>query len=327
MKKIFMTGITGLLGTNLANTLLENGYVVSAIVRNPRKYKGTRGENLHLIQMDLSGDYDTYLLHSDTVIHLAAETATNLIGCDTYKHVNTDATIRLYKKAKQQGVQQFIFISTAATIGHGNLDLLGKESHKMKKPFSQLCYAQSKWKAEQFLIERKSEMDIKILNPTFIIGPNDNKPSSGKIIRLALGRKIVFCPPGGKNFVPVRDVVQGIMQAFKYGVAGEHYLIAGENLTYSEFYRRLGHLTKEKQLLIPLPKLFLLAAGIIGELFRLCKVKTSISYINMKVLCEKNYYNNQKSKSELQLTYSSLDQAIAQAVAFFRRKNGKSFPK
>lgn len=50
MKNIFISGISGLLGTNLVNILLEQGYKVTGVIRNPDNFTGTRNENLTLLK-------------------------------------------------------------------------------------------------------------------------------------------------------------------------------------------------------------------------------------------------------------------------------------
>lgn len=319
MKRIFITGITGLLGTNLANALLDLDYEVTAIIRNPDKYIGKRTGNLNLVQMDLWGDYDQYLKETDIVVHIAAETGTHLIKYADYERTNYDATIRLFEKAKEQKVAQFIFISTANTIGYGSLKALGNETKKIQKPFTKLFYAQSKLQAEKYLLTQNKEIQIKILNPTFMIGAYDSKPSSGKIILMGLKKRIVFYPPGGKNFVPVKDVVNAIINAFHKGTSGEKYLIAGTNLSYKTFFKELRNITTQKQILIPIPKFLLLTVGSFGSFMRKLNIETSLSSSNMKTLCVKNYYTNQKSIRELNVQYSSLNNAIKEAADYLER--------
>ncbi len=318
MKKVFITGISGLLGSNLSRQLLGDNYHVKAIIRNPATYSGPQSPHLELITMDLWGDYGPHLGDVQTVVHMAAETATNLLDCHEYDLVNTQATIRLYEISKKQGVRQFIFVSTANTIGFGSLTSLGAETQSIKKPFSKLCYAQSKWKAEEYLLRHRHEVDIRILNPTFMIGPYDTKPSSGKIIRTALGKKVVFYPPGGKNFVPVKDVAKAIVQSFKFGSSGEKYLIAGENLTYGAFFRRLRKVSRDRQWLIPIPHVLLLLMGIFGDLIRSLNIRSSLSSVHMRILCTKNFYANQKSLDDLSMTYTSLDGALKEAIDYFK---------
>jgi len=320
MKKIFITGITGLLGTNLANELLDLNYEVTAIIRNPDKYIGKRTSNLNLVQMDLWGNYDHYLKETDIIVHIAAETRTHFIKYDDYKKINYDATIRLFEKAKEQKVSQFVFISTANTVGYGNSSSLGNETKEIQKPFTNLFYAQSKLNAEKYLLSQNTNIQVKILNPTFMIGAFDSKPSSGKIILMGLKKRIVFYPPGGKNFVPVKDVANAIINAFNKGSSGEKYLISGTNLSYKMFFKELRCITNQKQLLIPIPKIALLSMGFVGNILRIMRIKTSLSPTNMKTLCVKNYYSNQKSIDQLNVSYTSLNEAIKEAVVYFEQQ-------
>ncbi len=321
MKKVFITGISGLLGSNLVYELLDKGYHVQAVIRNPNKYFGKQTPNLKLIQSDLFGDFSSYLSNAEIVIHAAAETATNLLEYEDYDKINYRATIKLFEESKKQNVKQFIFISSANTIGYGSLKHLGNETFNIKYPFSDLFYAQSKLKAEKYLQENRNGIILKILNPTFMIGANDSKPSSGKIILIGLNRKFLFFPPGGKNFVAVKDVISAIINSFEFGNSGEKYLIAGENLSYHDFFLKLNSISNHKQILLPIPKIGLIVVGYFGNIIRKMKIKTSIGLTNMKVLCVNNYYSNQKSVNQLQINYTPIDDALIQAIEYFKNKN------
>ncbi len=321
VKKVFVTGISGLLGTNLANLLLVKGFILYAMIREGSRYHGKKHKNLNLIRMDLWGDYDPYLQKSDFVVHLAADTSTNKTSPRDYEMINYKATRRLFEHAQQLGVRRFIYISTANTLGFGSRSDPGTEKKPMSPLFNRLFYAQSKAQAEDFIVRASAEMEACILNPTFLIGPYDHKPSSGKIIRMAWGKKIVFYPPGGKNFVPVKDVAQAIYKSLTICNPSGNHLIAGENLTYKEFYTKLRSITHDRQVLIPLPKPLLLLLGYLGELIRKLGIKTSLSIVNMKILCIKNFYSNSKSRQVLDLEYSSVNQAIKEALTYFKAMN------
>lgn len=320
MKRVFMTGITGLLGTNLANELLLQNYQITAVARDPDKYIGNRNSNLKLIKSNLHADHTEYLENIEIVIHIAAETATNLIRYSDYEKINYGSTVLLYKSAKKQQVKQFIFISTANTIGYGSLASLGNESQKIRSPFSQLNYAKTKLKAEEYVLKNAKNMAVKILNPTFMIGPYDSKPSSGKIILMSLGKKVVFYPPGGKNFVAVKDVVSAIINSFESGNTGDKYLIAGENLSYKHFFEQLRTQQNRKQFLIPVPKFILIALGFMGSTVRFFSIQTSLSLVNTRILCANNYYCNKKSKEQLKMQYSPIENALFEAVDYFNSK-------
>src|SRR5699024_6749781 len=173
-------------------------------------------------------------------------------------------------------------------------------------------------KAENYLLTKKSSMQVSILNPTFMIGPFDSKPSSGKIILMALGKPFVFYPPGGKNFVPVKDVCQAIIKCFSLDKSKQKFLIAGENLSYKEFFIKLKEITGEQQILLPIPTIILAGIGKIGDILQFFKIPTSLHSLNMQVLRVNNFYSSEKSIKDLQLEYSSLNKAIAEAVRYFK---------
>jgi nucleoside-diphosphate-sugar epimerase len=318
MKKIFVTGINGLLGTNLTKDLLESGFIVKGLLRDITRYKGITHKNLELIQGNLFGDLTKTLDDIDCVIHIAAETRQNLTNYQHYKNINYNATVQLFHTAIRCKVKKFIFVSTVNTLGYGSLNAPGNEQSTIKPPFTNSFYAKSKLEAENHLLNLKDKIDVTIINPTFMLGAYDTKPSSGKIIMMGWPKKVIFYPPGGKNFVHVKDVSRGIINSLEKSINGERYIMANENLTYKEFFKRLNIITKQKPLMIKVPKPLLLIVGYLGDVLRLFKIKTSLSSTNMKILCINNYYSNKKSINHLNVAYQPIDNAITDAVNYFK---------
>lgn len=319
MKNIFVTGITGLLGTNLVIDLLDKNYQVKALLRNANSYIDISHPNLQLIQGSLFDNIEKHLEGIDVFIHIAAETKHNITKYHHYKEVNCEATKHLYQNCVKCGVKKFIFISTANTLGYGSFVKPGNETHPIRKPFTKSMYAQSKLEAEDFLISQTDNTETIILNPTFMLGAYDRKPSSGKIILMGWKKKVIFYPPGGKNFVNVRDVSQGIINSIQHGKNGEKYLLTNENLTYKEFFERLNKITNQNPIMLKIPKTVLIAIGYLGDLCRKLGIKTSISSTNMKILCINNYFNNAKSTTELKINYKNIDSGIWEAIDYFEK--------
>lgn len=316
---IFLTGITGLLGTNLTTHLLEKGYKVKGLVRDPSKYQGPFHQNLELIQGNLNGDLLSLISDCEIVIHAAAETGQHLIRFADYQSVNVDSTRQLFDAAIRASVKRFIFVSSTNTLGYGSLNDPGNEQKRMKFPISASLYAKSKQQAESYLLQHLDKTEIIIVNPGFMIGAYDRKPSSGRIILMGLNKKIIFYPCGGRNFVHVSDVAQGIINSMEKGKNGEKYLLVNENLTYSQFFQKLNTLTSQKPVMIKIPKSILMALGYGGDLIRLLGIKTNISSVNMRMLCIENYYSNQKSIDELGMKYLPVETAIKDAVRYFQQ--------
>ncbi|TZF98904.1 NAD-dependent epimerase/dehydratase family protein (plasmid) [Chryseobacterium panacisoli] len=317
MKKVCVTGATGLLGTNVIIKLLQNGYSVIALVRKKSGWLGEENENLKLMEADLSSDLSLLLKDVDCIIHIAAETRQNLIRYEEYRKVNYETTVNLFTCAESAGVKKFLFVSTANTLGYGNTAFRGNEKAPQLYPFTHSLYAQSKLEAEDYLLKNCNNTDIIIVNPTFMIGAYDSKPSSGKIIFWTWKKKLVFYPKGGKNFVHVEDAANGILNAVEYGKTDEKYLLANENLSYKEFFEKVNRITNQNPIMIAIPNRALSFLGLIGDGLRKLNVKTNLSSSNMKALQICNYYSNQKSIKELSVQYQSVDKAIEDAVQYF----------
>lgn len=320
MKKVFVTGITGLLGNNTVIKLIENGYFVIALVRKKGICFFKENENLTLVEGDLFSDLSKHLKDVDYVIHIAAETRQNLLLYRDYQRINCDATIHLFCESVKANVQKFLFISSANTLGFGSLEELGNEKNDQKYPFTHSFYAKSKSEAENFLLQQKKNTEVIILNPSFMIGNHDYKPSSGKIILWVWKKNMVFYPKGGKNFVHVEDAATGIVCALKKGKKGEKYLLANENLTYRDFFTKVNTVTDQQPIMIPIPDFILQFLGFLGDLLRFCRIKTNLSSVNMKALLINNYYSNQKSIDELGIKYQPIEKAIEDAVHFFKNR-------
>lgn len=105
------------------------------------------------------------------------------------------------------------------------------------------------------------------------------------------------------------------------GLHGENYLLAGENMTYASFFRRLQKNTVHHPLFVHFPTVVLLILGAFGSLLRLLGVKTALSYTNARILCVKTYYTNKKTTHELGVQFSPIDKGIQEALDWFKRND------
>jgi dihydroflavonol-4-reductase len=318
MKRVLVTGVSGLLGTNLAGELLAEGYSVRGLVRDISRYRGVRSNHLELVKGDILDDLTDVCQGCDYVVHAAAETRQDIPCYDHYRRINFTASARLFDTAVRCGVKRFIFVSTVNTLGYGSSDNPGNEDNKIKAPFSFSLYARSKLEAEKYLIENSRGTEVVIVNPSFMLGPYGTGRGPEKIISWGWRRKVIFYPPGGRNFVHVKDVSRGIIRCIDHGLNGEKYMLAHENISYLGFFRRLNKITGQDPVMIPVPGLLLVTLGYAGNILRFMGIRTSVSSVNMKILCLKNYYSNRKSVQKLKMDYLSTDEAIRDTVRYLQ---------
>ena len=214
-----------------------------------------------------------------------------------------------------------IYVSSAAVFGFGSKEHPGNESDIIKSPFSDSLYIRSKAAGQQLILNaaQNSSTDFIVVNPSFMIGAYDSKPSSGKIIQMSYGKRLVFVPPGGKNFVHVKDVAIGICNAIENGRNGECYLLANENLTYAEFFKMVEKSSGNKSFHIPIPASLLKASGFLASILCKCGMKSSFNWINANILCVGNYYTNEKAINELKMPVTPIRLAVEDAISWFTK--------
>ena len=137
----------------------------------------------------------------DSVLHVAgiAHVNSKVFKDEDYYRVNTDLTIEVAKKAKQDGVPHFIFMSSI--IVYNDSEIVDGMITKDTIPYSKNAYGDSKIKAEEGIRPLEDDnFKIAIVRPPMIYGPG----SKGNYPRLAkLARKIPIFP----NYPNIRSML------------------------------------------------------------------------------------------------------------------------
>ena len=92
-----------------------------------------------------------------------------------------------------------------------------------------------------------------IVNPSFVLGPDEPKGSSMELIRRFLLGRIPVYVAGGLNIVDVRDVAQGHLLADQKGEVGERYILAGRNFTLDRLFADLARISGRDHVPVKLP--------------------------------------------------------------------------
>jgi nucleoside-diphosphate-sugar epimerase len=310
------------LGTHVITELIGQGYPVRGMVRESRTMP-FKDPLLEIVYGDFTSPHrlSEVLCGCSALIHVAADTRQDRRKPEAYAAVNLEGTQTLVSMAEKYRLQRIILVSTANAFGYGTREKPATEAHSFCAPFTRSGYARSKWQAQEWALSRPAKHggEIIIVNPTFLIGRFDAKPSSGRIILRGYKKPIVLMPPGGKNFIAARDAAKAIVAALFQGQDRECYLLAGENMTYREFYRQLCEITGQKSWLITLPRPLLLLTGFMGTLLAYCGVPTALRYNNMRILCLHTYYDNKKAIEHLGLPQTPLKEAMTEAIGWFKK--------
>lgn len=174
MKKILITGAGSYIGTSFEkyiNEKFNNDFLVDTVDMVDGSWR----------EKDFSG-YDC-IFHVAGIAHSDNGKITKEREV-LYYSVNTDLTVETAQKAKADGVEQFIFMSSA--IVYGASAPLGKEKiiTAETQPYSENCYGDSKIRAEKGLFELADEsFKVCVLRPPMIYGKNSrgNYPILSKL--------------------------------------------------------------------------------------------------------------------------------------------------
>ena len=277
-----VTGATGLVGNNVVRMLVNRGENVRVLVRpnaRPAPHAAATGngrgaaitppllglpvDTVAAGLLDLTA-IERAVAGVTSVIHAAAIVHVGWRHLDEMRRVNVEGT-RIVARAARLAGARLVHVSSVDALG---LRADGGPADEDTSPGGMLeCpYVVTKREAEQaVLAEVDRGLDAVIVNPVYMIGPWDWKPSSGRmLLEVGAGRGL-FAPPGSNDFVDVRDVARGILAAREKGRTGRRYILGGEPLSYLDAWRVFARVTGRMQPLGVAPSAIVRMAGWCGD--------------------------------------------------------------
>lgn len=256
---LLLTGATGAIGSRLLPQLLEAGYDVRCLVRDPRRL-GPHRVDVQIALGDLAELSDPYRLRQsirgvDTVVHLAATIRDQ--PPHRLEELNGLASVRLVRAAEAAGVERFHFFSALNA-----------------SPVQRTRFFRAKALAERAVLE--SPLETTVFAPSIVYDHSDPW--------VTLLRRFSFLPvmpvsgSGNARFQPIwaEDVARCVLAALgstdKAADTGENagpsrsrrYELAGPDvLTYNEMSDLVSRLAGRPRPLVRVP-LPLVRAGLIG---------------------------------------------------------------
>ncbi|OAI88719.1 hypothetical protein AYO36_00855 [Exiguobacterium sp. KKBO11] len=176
MKRVLVTGTNGYIGNSFKEYLSKNKIDIEL------EFISVRNENWKKV------DFSKY----DSLLHLAgiAHVSKNKKYEQKYYEVNTNLSEAIAIKAKNQGVKQFILMSSI--IVYGRQKRITLES----KPKPVDFYGNSKWEAEKLITSLETkDFKVAIIRPPMVYG----KKSKGNFDKLKKLSKLTFIFPDIAN--------------------------------------------------------------------------------------------------------------------------------
>lgn len=318
--KVLVTGATGLLGSNLVRALLADGYEVVVLLRdqkaNTPTLDGLSIERKYGNINDLPS-LEEAALGVDFIVHAAAKAGLIPARSEEYWTVNYEGTKNVVEVALKYNIQRLIHISTANSFGTGDKKNLGDETFPYTHAKFGSDYMDSKRKAQEYVIDAVNQRGLKaiVINPTFMVGKYDSKPSSGKLILAIFKHQIKVKTRGGKNYVPVRDAARTVVNALTMGRVGECYIVGGYNLTYSRAFDLIGTIEGVPVPKIVIPSFIVILYGklnsLIGIIFGYTPMITE-EIAKLSIIYD--YHSSNKAEIELDHQVGPIENAMKECL-------------
>lgn len=264
--KVLVTGASGFVGGALLSRLMvEEAFTPIAVVRNAKCFRGA----CEVQSFDLCDPHSIpsmegvdVVVHSAARVHVMNEMAEDAMS--EFRKANLEGTLRLARRASEDGVRRFIFISTIKVNG---------ESSKSKHPFTADDkpapidpYSISKFEAELALHQlcNDSGMELVIIRPPLVYGRGVKANFLSMLKWLDRG---VPLPLGAihnrRSLVAVGNLVDLILVCISHPAArNEVFLVSdGADLSTTELLKELAQAMNKKARLLPIPEFFLSVAG------------------------------------------------------------------
>ncbi|MDD1713511.1 MAG: NAD-dependent epimerase/dehydratase family protein [Methanoregulaceae archaeon] len=319
--RILVTGSTGFIGAALCRALVEQGHDVRAFHRSSSNLRLLDGLPVEHSIGDLTQPetIEAALQDIEVVFHAAAWMGSNEPG--KLYAVTVEGTRTVAQAALKAGVERLVHTSSVAALGapSPNQPELLNECHTWNLRPEDWSYGYAKYLAELEIQKAVAKgLDAVIVNPTVVFGKGDIYRKSSSTVRQVAARKIGVVVEGGLNAVHLSDVVEGHLSALARGIAGERYILGGENLTILSFIQLIARVTS-----VPAPSVTL-PGGLVRTFRR--PVMLLEHFLDLPVSADLLimagryfYYDIRKAQDELLMPAPRpVEQAVADAFAWFQ---------
>jgi len=229
MKKVFITGGAGFIGSHLVETLILEGYKVKALV--PYSVDNSWGwldtinkdlkKDLEIVAGDIC-DQDTInreIKGSNIVFHLAALISIpySYVSPRSYVNTNVIGTLNLLEGIKRNSVDLFVNTSTSEVYGSSQYSPID-EKHPLN---AQSPYAATKIASDQICLSyyRSFNLPISIIRPFNTFGPRQSLRASIPTMIMQVLNNNKEIKLGSlktkRDFSYVSDTVSGFLSCIK----------------------------------------------------------------------------------------------------------------
>jgi len=322
--KAFVTGANGFIGSHLVPILVERGYEVVCLVRDPKKADGLTKAGATLAAGDVTdrASMKASMTGSNVVFHLAGWYAIGNHDKARMQAINVDGARNTLELATELGVPKIIHTSTVGVFGNTHSQIVD-ETYKVGKDDMASEYERTKWAAhyEVAVPLQQRGAPVIITQPGGVTGAGDNSPHAQTFDMFLQKMPVMFGAKSGLTLAHVDDIAEGHALTMEKGKVGESYILAGPSLTYRQTFELM-----EKISGIPAAKLWgpgWLARGMSGMMGVLegLGMHPAFSAEALETLADYTFWGTaEKAKRELGWQMRPLEDTLREVLDYRRKQ-------
>jgi len=246
--KVFITGATGFLGTNLVHLLVEQQADIYAIKRPTSNIDAFENMSINWFEADVL-DLDSLMNacpeNIDYIFHVAADTNMWSKNNDQQTKINLQGTSNMIEVALTKKAKRFIHTSSIAAYGIHQSVITESSEQLGEQCFAN--YYKTKLQSEKLvkLAVANDNLDAVILNPCHLVGSWDYHNWS-QMLTMVANDSLPGVPPGYGSFCHIKEVAKAHISAAKKGRTGENYILSGVDASFVELVSEIGVLLGKK---------------------------------------------------------------------------------
>ena len=329
MEELYIvTGAAGFLGSTIVRQLVEKNKRVRAFVLPNDKSVEYLPSNIEIVKGDLLDldslenlfkDSDKYITY---VMHIASIVTVNPDYNQLVMDVNVRGTQNIIDMSIKYNIKRLLYCSSTGAIPELKKGKISEtESFDENKVLG--CYSKSKALATKLVLSYKDLLDVVVVHPSGILGPNDYaKGETTRVLIDIINGKMKAGINGSFNLCDVRDLANGAILALKNGKSGECYILANDMVSFKKFAKMISKEAKNNKKV----KLFLpiwLSNIIAKKMEKKAKkngTKPLMTTFSVYNLARNNDFSSEKAKKELGYETRSYEITIKDEVKWLKER-------
>lgn len=328
MNKIYIiTGANGFLGNNIIRKLeQEKNSEIRAFVLKGESIKSLENLKCKIYYGDITKKETLASVFENTdgkevfVIHCAGIVYIKSKYNPLVYNVNVNGTKNIIDKVLNINAK-LVYISSVHAIPECNgviTETVDFDPNRVEG-----LYAKTKAEAAKYVMNavKTKKLNACIIHPSGIIGPNDYGNSHlTELVKEVASGKLFACVKGGYDFVDVRDVADGVINACNKNTKGECYILSNKYITIKELSDIICDCVKRKKINIVLPiwiaKIF---ASFFEIYYNLKKQTPLFTKYSLYTLSSNANFSNKKAKEELNFKNRDMIDTIKDTIKWINQ--------